>query len=359
MGAYLSEAVRTQVPWRTPPTVRVIGHASAEDVARTIRAVQLVNAALPEGAKLEVGAPLPSVSLSANVSVSTYSASGQELANTIHVEWIPEAVYSAIRGPTKKYKAAFGVTLGNGKGYIGFNRGANSYPRDNEATILLAHELLHAVADFGHVPAQFASILEGTGDIHHAGQNAQRRPLSLLYPVDREALQAFFGRLQGGSLDFGPWSSESLHIAARSPHAAFGVALRNGYAEPWAYGHLPARDLADNRALSGNATWKGDLIGLTPNRHSVWGNAAIAVALSTMTGRADFTEIVVSRSQHRAWSQWRDGDLGYTIAVRGNTFRETGGDAGRLTGIFTGRSHEGAAGTLERSDLTAAFGASR
>ncbi len=78
-----------------------------------------------------------------------------------------------------------------------------------------------------------------------------------------------------------------------------------------------------------------------------------------MTGRADFTEIVVSRSEHRTWSQWLDGDLGYTIAVRGNTFRETGGDAGRLTGIFTGGFHEGAAGTLERSDLTAAFGASR
>ena len=58
-------------------------------------------------------------------------------------------------------------------------------------------------------------------------------------------------------------------------------------------------------------------------------------------------------------TQWLDGDLGYTISVRGNTFRETGGDTGTLTGIFVGRSHEGAAGTLERADLTAAFGASR
>ena len=48
-------------------------------------------------------------------------------------------------------------------------------------------------------------------------------------------------------------------------------------------------------------------------------------------------------------TQWLDGDLGYAIAVRGNTFAETGGDDGRLTGIFTGQSHEGAAGTLERS----------
>ena len=39
--------------------------------------------------------------------------------------------------------------------------------------------------------------------------------------------------------------------------------------------------------------------------------------------------------------------------------RETGGDAGRLTGLFTRAAHEGAAGTLERSDLTAVLGASR
>ena len=56
---------------------------------------------------------------------------------------------------------------------------------------------------------------------------------------------------------------------------------------------------------------------------------------------------------------WDDGDLSYVIAVRGNTFRETGGDEGRLTGVFVGAAHEGAAGTLERDDLTAAFGAAR
>ena len=359
VAAYLNEANRSQVPWNRPPTVRVIGAASAEDVARTIRAVQLVNAALPEHAKLSVGASLPSVSLRENLSGSTYTLSGQERANTIHVEWISGSDYLRLRG---RRTGAFGVNLGGGRGYIGFNMGANSYPRDDEASVLLAHELMHAVADFGHVSTRFATILEGgTGDIHHPGQNAQRRPMSLLYPVDREALQAFFGPLQGGfgPTDLGAWSEESLHIAGRSPHAAFGVALRNGYSEPWAYGHLPASDLADNRTLSGSATWTGDLLGLTPNGHSVWGDAEIGVQLATLTGRADFTDIVISRSEHRAWSQWLDGDLSYTIAVRGNTFRETGGDDGRLTGVFTGRRHEGAGGTLERSDLTAAFAASR
>ena len=86
----------------------------------------------------------------------------------------------------------------------------------------------------------------------------------------------------------------------------------------------------------------------------------IGVDLASLTGRADFTSL-------EAWAPseapgdagtgvtWFDGDLGYTISVLGNTFRETGGDAGQLTGIFVGRSHEGATGTLERDDLTAAL----
>ena len=66
-----------------------------------------------------------------------------------------------------------------------------------------------------------------------------------------------------------------------------------------------------------------------------------------------------------------DGNLNYAIAIHGGvtppgqaghtayTFRESGGDAGKLTGTFTGQNHEGVAGTLERSDLTAAFGGAR
>ena len=56
---------------------------------------------------------------------------------------------------------------------------------------------------------------------------------------------------------------------------------------------------------------------------------------------------------------WGDGDLGYLITVNGNTFTRTGGDEGYLTGAFFGRRHEGMGGTLEREDLTAAFGGGR
>lgn len=145
--------------------------------------------------------------------------------------------------------------------------------------------------------------------------------------------------------------------------------MRNGYAEAWAHGYHPGEfccdfGLGNNPALSGSVTWNGVLLGLTPDAAAVAGDAAISVNIASMTGRADFTGLETWNANAAPGAVgtgaiWLDGDLGYTIAVRGNTFRETGGDAGTLTGIFTGRAHDGAAGTLECSDLTAAFGASR
>ena len=140
--------------------------------------------------------------------------------------------------------------------------------------------------------------------------------------------------------------------------------MRNGYAEPWVYGYLPDSDLADNPALTGTATWTGALLGFTPNRAPVVGDARLSVGLDTLTGQADFTNLeswAVGQAPGEVGTGeiWGDGDLGYSIAVAGNTFRQTGGDAGILTGAFFGKLHEGMGGVLERDDLTAAFGGRR
>ena len=104
------------------------------------------------------------------------------------------------------------------------------------------------------------------------------------------------------------------------------------------------------------------MLGFTPEAAAVSGDAQIAVDLATLAGITTFTGLeqwAGAPGDPGDGTVWSSGELLYTIAVSGNTFRETGGDDGTLTGIFTGQSHEGAAGTLERSDLTAAFGASR
>ncbi|MCY4497852.1 MAG: hypothetical protein OXC14_11255, partial [Rhodospirillaceae bacterium] len=339
VSAYLSEAVSGVVQrYSVPPRLRIIGPASADDMDRTIRAVQLVNAALPEEARVRVGAPQPGFSLRDRVTgTGSFQGPGEGRGNSIDVEFVPAGDY---RRGSNSAAVTWGWPLGR-YAYIQFNMGANSYPRDHEAITLLAHEIMHALGVDNHVSSNFASIMVGTGALHHAEQHGVREPLSHLYPVDREALRALYSRLDRGDdpTTFGPWDARTWRIDGNGPHANFGVALRNGYAEPWAYGVRPTTTLASNRGLSGSATWEGSLLGFTPSAEAVAGDAEIGVNLATMRGTADFTELEswAARAAPGAagtGTQWLDGDLGYTIAVRGNTFRQTGGDAGRLTGIF-------------------------
>ncbi len=316
-----------------PVTVSWDSSASHADRQRIIRAVQMMNAALPERYKLTVAT-----------------------RGSIPISFLDPVEFERL------YGAAWGISLYSG-GLI-VNR-EYAVGGDRQAIILLAHEVMHKL-QFEHPPHsdQYDTIIESGQNVHGYGtiydeEQGIPQPLSILYPIDREALQRLYGPSR-----FGPWESTSLHIAGHGDHAAFGVALRNGYAEPWAYGLLPADDLAQNRRLSGSVTWTGTLLGLTPQAAAVTGDATIGVSLGSLTGRADFTSLETWAANAApgaagTGTRWLDGDLGYTIRVQGNGFRETGGDAGRLSGIFVGSLHQGAAGTLERSDLTAAFGASR
>ena len=357
VSAYLSEAgsgFDSALRWRDLPEVRLVGTSNARERQLVIAAVQLVNAALPADSRLSAGTSIAPRSDGIDVEfVDCWGArhtcgGGRAAASTL----------------MRISHDADGDRVADAHVY--FSRETRSYPRDHEAVTLLAHELMHALGINQHVSAHFATIMEGTGAMHQAEQNGVPKPLSVLFPVDREALRALYGRLEigDGPEDFGPWSATTLRIDGNGPHANFGVALRNGYAEPWAYGYRPNTDLVDNPALSGDVTWTGTLLGLTPSAAAVAGDAEIGLSLGTLTGRADFTELEswpsgVAPGAAGTGTQWLDGDLGYSIRALGNVFRATGGDDGRLTGAFVGRSHEGAAGTLERTDLTAAFGASR
>ena len=369
VSAYLEDAIGSSVQrynYDTPAELRIIGSVTADDAARVIRAVQLVNAALPKNAKIRIGSPEPGLSLIDSVTPSGFFVRPVQgtRENTIDVEFVPANQY---RRGANSAAVTWGKPVGE-YAYIQFNKGANSYPRDHESVTLLAHELMHALGLYGggHVDSKFASIMDGTNAMHLPEQHGIRKPLSILYPIDREALRILYERLEPGDgpTDFGPWDSTSMRIVGVGEHTIFGVASRNGYSEPWAYGIQPGMDLADNPALSGTATWIGTLLGFTPDVEAVAGNAQLGVDLGTMKGAADFTALEswdsgMAPGEVGSGQQWGDGDLGYAIDVRGNTFVNTGGDDGVLTGIFTGPSHEGAAGTLERSDLTAAFGASR
>lgn len=303
---------------------------------------------------MEVGVALPGASLKSTINqFGRRFVSGAELSNTIHVEWLPCSEYYGCMGSGATAWTHGSPAIENA--YIQMNTGAPATTHNRQAAILLAHEILHALG-MEHVGERFDSIMESSAAIFDVCQTSCQ-PFSLLYPIDREALRVLYHRAVPGTdiTDFGPWASYSRHIVGRSPHAWFGVAYRNGYAEPWAWGDRPTQALADNGALEGSVSWNGALVGIVTDGSPVTGDAGISVRIETLAGQAAFTDIAYDTTGN----QWHDGDLHYTIAVDGNTFRQTGGDDGVVTGIFVGSHHQGAAGTVERTNLAAAFGAVR
>ena len=193
--------------------------------------------------------------------------------------------------------------------------------------------------------------------------------------IDADALFAAYARLAPGTLpedlspdSLGPWDDTSFHLRGDLDFgdgaAAFGVALRNGFARPWAAGLTPLADLANNSALFGTASWNGALLGVTPAAETVAGDARLVVELSTLEAQLDFTGLEhwgvrAAPGEAGGGTMWGDGDLGYTVRVDGNAFVQTGGDEGEVTGAFFGFAHEAMGGVLERSDLVAGFGGVR
>ena len=234
-------------------------------------------------------------------------------------------------------------------------------PRMTMSALLRALGLLRRV-DSADFPDSF--LRDGT-----------RPPMRHLPGIDGEALFAAYGRLAPGTLpedlsaeSLGPWDDTSFHLRGdldfAGGEAAFGVALRNDLARPWAMGTAPLADLADNSALFGTASWNGALLGVTPEEESVAGDARLAVELATLEGQLDFTDL--ERWGERAapgaagsGTTWGDGDLGYSVRVEGNALVRTGGDEGEVTAAFFGRAHEAMGGVLRRDDLSAGFGGTR
>ena len=240
---------------------------------------------------------------------------------------------------------------------------------DQAVVAILVHELLHTLGMGVHLdPDRFPNSIMNDHRNDYDGVTGH-----VLHPVDREALQAAYSVLEPGALpeqlvdDLGGWEDASLHLRGEidTPRGgAFGVAVRNGLAQPWADGRMPRTALADNRGLSGTVSWSGSLLGFTPTLQAVGGAADLSIELETLAGQLDFTglehwEADAPPGTLGSGTRWGDGDLRYLLSVRGNTFEQTGGDTGAVTGAFFGHAHEAMGGVLERPDLTAAFGGTR
>lgn len=350
-----------------PPTVYVADGTPPELVDETVRAVQAINAALPQDWQLgfspdpaPAGAPEPAdgdilVTFAPQEDWQTDAVppDGEDIG-------LAEPKYSIEQtgDPTAPLK----IEIAAGRVFVDHTR-----TEGLERLGVIAHEIIHLLGR-GHVdPIRFPGTITVAGGSEELSEH-------ILHPLDREALLAVYGRLQPGTVpgnyaaELGDWSDTSLHVRGtidiEGGEIAFGTALRNGLSQPWASGPSPHTTLVDNAALSGSVSWAGRLLGLTPGAEAVAGDAELSVDLGTMRGSADFTGLEqwaadAAPGAPGTGTMWNDGDLRYDIEVRGNTFVQTGGDDGTVTGAFFGPALEGMGGVLERDDLSAGFGGTR
>ena len=234
----------------------------------------------------------------------------------------------------------------------------------NQLRKVLAHELGHALGLLEHIePHEYRTVMNT--------DYVNSPPVTYLPQIDTDTLYALYTRFtheygfrQFDPNDLGPWTDVSFHLRGDMEDVAFGASSRNGLIQPWAHGSSPETNLADNQALSGSASWSGRLLGFTSNSESLAGAADLTINLSTLRGQLDFTGLEhwgvnAAPGPIGSGTTWNDGDLLYSVIVRGNTFNQTGGDAGEVTGAFFGPAHESMGGVVERSDMSAGFGGRR
>ena len=228
---------------------------------------------------------------------------------------------------------------------------------------VLAHEILHALGFLEHIePHEYRSVMN-TDYVNF--------PLVTLPGIDRDVLYALYtrffhesGRKQYHPNDLGPWTDVSFHLRGDMDDVSFGASSRNGLIQPWAFGLSPETQLADNRALTGSVSWTGRLLGFTANSESLAGKADLSVNIGTLRGNIDFTNLEywgvnTAPGAIGSGTRWNDGDLRYGVIVRGNSFVQSGGDAGEVTGVFFGAEHQAMGGVVERPDLSAGFAGKR
>ena len=340
--------------WASPPVVRVAEGTTPRQTDYAVQAVQIINAYLPRENRLRFsGAPSPP-------GVGTFEVSEGDIFIDFapHSRWNPPSrlVYRGVARPAPVSTSSNGgpvtfVEMHSARIWINEDRLGNFTHEAN--ILLLAHELLHALGlQPGHPDY----------DVYHDSIMRSRVPRSysdrILGPVDHDAIQAIYAAYEPGETDvhsLGAWSDTSFHVRGDIGDIAFGAASRNGLVQPWARGPKPENDLADNQLLSGNVSWSGRLLGMTSGSEPLSGDTRLSINIGTLSGQIGFTGLEYIDSG----TTWNDGDLSYSVIVRKNTFIQTGGDAGEVTGVFFGSNHEGMGGVVERSDMSAGFGGTR
>ena len=357
-----------------PPVVRVAKGATPDLIGETVRAVQLINASLPSDWRLRVSDE-PGLSDIFRPADGEILVEFAALDDWSHPDEQPDGRVGLARWWSEGVRAEeaphlWKFTTVSAHVWVDHTRRTGT-----DLLETLVHELLHALGRRHPDASQFPNTIMSTVDPESGERIGSSGPLGhILYPLDREALHAVYGRLTPSAAPdqiadrLGTWSRTSLHLRGivdvSGGDTAFGVAWRNGLAQPWVSGPAPGTTLAHNPELTGSVSWSGRLLGFTSAMEAVAGEALLDVNLGSLNGQLSLTGLETWAAQVLPGEEgtgtiWGDGELDYAIAIRGNAFSQSGGDDGVVTGIFLGASHEGMGGTLERENLTASFAGTR
>ncbi len=343
--------------YQTPPLVR-IGETTPELVDLTIRSIQLLNEALPDNFQIRVD-PNPKTT-------SALPPHGE-----IHIDFKPKALWPVTRpasvvGHTRWPVISYvpGRTASRFSAQVFIDTAFTERSTEEHVLRMITHEFMHAMGVLGHYPNDDPNA----GWMTLMTSNPDRRPASpgdqILFFWDRWALFERYSPYSTGSWD---WDTPAVHGCIDTDEVCFGASVTMRHISPWASdrGNPPDTNLADNQKLSGTVEWEGRLIGMTPYSQVVGGKAVLSIDIADLDGQLDFTNMEYWPVKQKPGAigtgrRWNDGDLNYGVEVRANGFIQDGtGDAGTITGIFAGASHEYMTGVLKRNDLGAGFGGKR
>ena len=339
--------------WRSnPPIVRMMSGSSNSDRQDTMTAVRIINSMLPPDWQLTFD--------------STDTDNTEVVFNYIGVRFTaagsPGAGCSFI-GKSDVLGCSL-TSIQDGRAYGGtvwVHPSRNPHVRDR--LYVLFHEILHVLGRIHMSQSGFETVM-------HESRNSATEGWLLLTPVDEAALYAVYEHLSPGTAknsldmtDIDSWSDQSTYVFGLMDHSEdqnmlFGAVWQNGLVRPYVAAHNPSPPLPNQ---STSARWLGRLIGLTPEAETVAGSMAMTINFGSMRGEVDFTAMEKWAAQAGpgatgSGTRWGDGDLHYDLRVdERQVFVEIGGDSGEITGQFFGDGHEGAAGTLKRTDLSAGF----
>ena len=341
------------------PTIQIRETTPDGYIDDVIRIVQLINSALPYDKRISVS-PVRAIHPSDRDYDPSYITDGR-----IYVGLGPQNTWPSEERPPVTVGGVEYSGAGAGSGpasYIWIN--TDIVVGTNHVRKVLAHEIFHALGFYEHIePHEYRTVMNT--------DYVNSPPVTYLPQIDTDTLYALYTRFTHeygfrafDPNDLGPWMDVSFHLRGDMEDISFGASSRNGLIQPWAHGSSPETNLADNQSLSGSASWTGRLLGFTSNSESLAGATNLTINLSTLRGQLDFTGLEhwgvnTAPGPIGSGTTWNDGDLRYSVIVRGNTFNQTGGDASEVTGAFFGAQHEGMGGVVERSDMSAGFGGTR